>query len=504
MNNMVLRYKKFIASHWFGLLSGAVVLFSAFLRFYKFGDRWGLAYDQAHDAIIAQYALQMHKFPLLGPFSSAGPFQTGGEWYWFIMLGKLFFPFTIMGPWILLVLTQILFVGLMIYVGKIIGGKVMGLVAGLFAAVSPVEIAQAINLTNQSLLNISALLLIIFAVLYLQTKKNKYLFFLGIFTSLGATIHLQGVPLVIFSFFTLIAAKERSKKGIGLFLLGVLLPIAPLIYIDFFHKWFNTKNMLQYFLHDQYKISLDSLGRRWTTYIINLWPLLLGNTLGGNIILGYGFLIAGTALLVRSILKRKFTLSWILIVVTFIIFVYFLKNVRTPIFDSYIMFLHPLIFLISAAIVTFSIRKNFIVGLLLLILVVGFAMQKNILDIKNAANWSSIRARGWVKVLTAKYPGKKFALYDYNFRSTTQSGPLVMYLQYEDKLDDKGYKIGFGSPSKKESVYSDNYFNNEIKENIYGFVMIDLSSSTSAQLAKDTWGPVNPSYMYNAQEDWYK
>ena len=55
------------------------------LRFYNYNNRWGLAYDQAHDALVARYALEAGKIPLVGPFSSAGAFQTGGEWYWIIM-----------------------------------------------------------------------------------------------------------------------------------------------------------------------------------------------------------------------------------------------------------------------------------------------------------------------------------------------------------------------------------------------------------------------------------
>src|SRR5260221_5008170 len=89
-------------------LSRSVVIIIAItllLRFYLYPVRWGLAYDQAHDAIVARYALAHGKIPLLGPFSSAGPFQTGGEWYWFIMLGIGLFPFWIQGPWVLLTLT---------------------------------------------------------------------------------------------------------------------------------------------------------------------------------------------------------------------------------------------------------------------------------------------------------------------------------------------------------------------------------------------------------------
>lgn len=496
--------KKFFHNHWFTWCASGVVLLGLLARCYRYFDRWGLAFDQAHDTILAQYALQTHQLPLLGPFSSAGPFQTGGEWYWFIMIGRILFPFLIQGPWLLLTMLQVFFVGLMLYSGYLIGGKRLSLVVGLLAALSPAGISQAINLTNQSLLNLCAAFLIISALLYFKTKQEKYLFSMGIFTSLGATLHLQGVLLVLFSLCALLAGKVTSKKGLFLFLIGAILPVVPLFSIDYLHKWFNTKNMLQYYLHDQYRIPLESLGRRWTTYLDFLWPTLWGNAISGNIWVGYGFMVVGLFFLGKTLIQRKLNLSWILLTLPFLAVLFLLKNVRTPIFDSYIMFLHPFIFLISAGLLLFLVRFNKYLGIFLIFLVLIVALQKDIGDSINAKNWSALRSREWMNVLTHKYPGEKFALYDYKFRSTTESGPLVMYLQYYNLLDNNGHKIGFGLPSTKDSIYAQDYQNLEIKENIYGFNLIDLNSSSSAQLAKESWGPINPSYMYNAQENWYK
>ncbi len=42
-----------------------------FLRFWNYSGRYGLAYDQAHDAIVAREAIREGKVPLVGPFSSA-------------------------------------------------------------------------------------------------------------------------------------------------------------------------------------------------------------------------------------------------------------------------------------------------------------------------------------------------------------------------------------------------------------------------------------------------
>ncbi len=42
-----------------------------------------------------------HSIPLIGSFSSAGPFVFGPVYLWSIMLGLVIFP-TFYGPWIIL------------------------------------------------------------------------------------------------------------------------------------------------------------------------------------------------------------------------------------------------------------------------------------------------------------------------------------------------------------------------------------------------------------------
>jgi hypothetical protein len=83
---------------------------------------WGFAYDQAHDSLVALHALAEHKISLVGPFSSAGAFQTGGQWYWIVMAGIFLFPFMFIGPWIFMVLWSVVFVIIIMGVAYEING----------------------------------------------------------------------------------------------------------------------------------------------------------------------------------------------------------------------------------------------------------------------------------------------------------------------------------------------------------------------------------------------
>src|SRR5260221_13257303 len=79
-----------------------ILAISLFLRFYNYQGRFGIAYDQSHDAVLARYAIEAHKIPLVGPFSSGARFQTSGIWYWFIMLSTLINPKSFFTPWVVL------------------------------------------------------------------------------------------------------------------------------------------------------------------------------------------------------------------------------------------------------------------------------------------------------------------------------------------------------------------------------------------------------------------
>src|SRR5438045_1493449 len=129
--------------HNFIYLAIGITLLAALLRFNNYSNRWGLAYDQAHDAVVARGALDQNRIPLLGPFSSAGPFQTGGEWYWLIMLGTKFNTSLVMSPWIFLTALYVLYVFLLIHLGKELFGKSYGLLLGLLASISTEQIAQS-------------------------------------------------------------------------------------------------------------------------------------------------------------------------------------------------------------------------------------------------------------------------------------------------------------------------------------------------------------------------
>ena len=493
------KIKVFFKKHWFGICILFIALLAGLLRFYNYENRWGLAYDQAHDVLVARYALSAHKIPLFGPFSSAGPFQTGGEWYWFIMAGVALSPNTVIAPWVFLTLISVVFVILLALLARELEGRHFAIFIGIFAAVSTAQIAQSVNLTNQSPLAIVSLFAIWSAIRYAKYQHKKYLFFLGFTVSLASSIHLQGVSLLLLVLMTLIFSARPSRKGILLLLVGILLPLLPVLIVEIQNNFFNSRNMVQYYLYDQYKISLDVLGRRWLTYAGIFWPNAWAHVIGGQKIVGYIIITSLSIIVVYNFLKKSINKEWYILIASFSTMVVLLRYVRTPLFDSYIVFLHPFIIMLTGWVVYSLYKINKSLGMIALVVLLVGSSKENIIQINSEGNYTSMYVQAWKKTLLTKFPNEKFALYDFEHKTVDKSLPLVLFLDSDSQTDDDGMKIGLLIEANKLRLKR-----TVINGNEGGHQIVNLNSSTSAQLENEGWVFVNPSAIYKSTEEWYK
>lgn len=476
-----------------------ILILAFFLRFYNFENRWGLAYDQAHDALVAKYAVDNGLLPLVGPFSSAGPFQTGGIWYWLIMIGIIAYPFSFIGPWILMIFLSLLCVYLLYIAGNLIGGKKLGIIASLLGAVSQSQVMQSTNLTNQSPLSFYSLLTIIFAILFLKTKRLHYIFLVGFFTSCALTTHFQGVLLLLFAFYVVVFSKSFKIKILFMAALGFIIPLFSIIIFDFQNEFVNSKGFLQYYLVDQYKISYELLERRWLTYIFQFWPKMWAYIIGGNTYIAYFILVYSLFLAGYLIVKKKNSQVWIILSVSLVSIVAAIRYVRTPIFESYLMFLNPFVLLVTAGVLMFIYRKNSIFGIICILLVASGSLYKDFLAIPYETNRTAVEMNVWRKSLIQKYPGKKFAVYDREFRTNNRSVPLALYLYEKELIDDNGVKIGVGYATSSARLRKVKIIH-EVEKNVE---IYNLSTSSAEELKKEKWALVNPRIIYISTEEWY-
>jgi len=476
-----------------------ILLIATILRFYDYVNRFGLAYDQAHDAIIARFALEHYLIPLVGPFSSAGPFQTGGEWYFFIMTGLLLFPFTAIGPWIFLTLIYVLFVYLMIKIGESFVDKTFGLIAGMLAAVSTAQIAQSTNLTNQGPEAIIALIAIWSAVEWMRKKEAICLFLLGFFVSLGISIHMQAAALLILIPLAIIfrGVKYLKPKSILLLILGLFIPYIPLLMFDIQNGFVNLSGMVQYFFYDQYKISMDVLGRRWLTYAGVFWPTAWGHIIGGQTLFAYLTILGVGFMLIFNLPTGRVNKLFLFLVIPFSLMVVVLRYVRTPLFDSYLVFLNPFVLLISAWLTYFIFSKYRILGIIIFLLLTGGSLVKDFGEITHQGNKPlRLMIEKWKVELDQKYPGKSFSFFDYRLDSRDASFPFVYYMYSLRRTSDDGLKIGITRPSDKEK------FTFEIVAGEGSGHQIFHLDGSQKEIEADGWFPINPSYIYDSTENW--
>jgi hypothetical protein len=456
------------------------------LRFTNYNSRWGLAYDQAHDVLVARYALQNHKIPLLGPFSSAGPFQTGGQWYWFIMAASWLNINHVITPWIILTLCYCLFIYLMyLFALELSGNFLIGLIAASFTAVSQAQISQGLNLTNQSPIPILSLLVLWSAIRYFRTGYSRYLFFLGLITALASLIHLQGVSLFSVIIWLLIMNFRKTMPKLPVLLVGIFVSILPLLIYDSMHNYLNITNMFRYILSGQNSISYDVLGRRWLTFLSTTIPNEWVNIVGGYRI-AFLIVIAGFIGYLGSLIKNKKNLGELVIIsFSLITMIIIARYTKTPLFSSYFMTMHPFIFLISAYSIYWFVKTLKIIGIVLLLTFLFISLKNDIVNINNAENNTLVEVNHWVNQIKQLNLNSKISLYDLNYNNRDLSLPLVLFLDQNGLIDDKGIKIGLGKQSSSGE-----------------YQLFDLSSSSSAEIKASGWAAVNPSYIFKATEEW--
>ncbi|MGA2911260.1 MAG: glycosyltransferase family 39 protein [Candidatus Levyibacteriota bacterium] len=474
-----------------------VILLAVILRFVNYSNRWGLAYDQARDVIVSTYALSHHLIPLTGPFSSAGQFVYGPQWVWIVSAFVAVFPGAIMTPWIIQTLLYVLMVLVMFLIGKEIFGRNFGLLTAFFTAISTAQLGQSTNLISPSMAGIFSIIAVYFFIRYIKYSKNLDAFLLGFLVSNTINIHFQAIGLIFLLPVGFLISKRKFKSLLFLGI-GAFIPFIPLVIFDLQNKFFESRNILDYYLYGQNRLYTPN---RWLTYAGVFWPKAWSGIIGGQIILGYFFAIIFFVFTLWGIVKRKLDKNMLGLIAAFSLIFIMLRYYKGVIFDGYIVFLHPFVLVFSAWVAYKIFKFNKFAALLLIVIVFVLTMQANIREISVATNNTAKEATILRNQLIKKFPSEKFSVYDYKFSQVNRSYPFVMYMNKDNKIDDSGMKIGLANFNSNDKMRKDLPI---IINDKLGFQIYDLSSSSSATLLKDKWIFVNPSEIYKTSEQWYK
>ncbi len=174
-----------------------------------------------------------------------------------------------------------------------------------------------------------------------------------------------------------------------------------------------------------------------------------------------------------------------------------LRYTRTPLFESYIVFLHPFILLLSAWLVMQLYKAKNIIGVISAVIVIICSLQKDYSEIAKATNTTAVTAKKWQVFLNKKYPDKKIIIYTATSKIRDRSIALSLYLQVAENNNTEHMEVGVVATEsaylKEPILYGKN---DEIK-------LIDLHEYTTQQMNEAKWEVLSPEAIYVATESWY-
>jgi len=470
-----------------------IILIAIFFRFYNYSNRWGLASDQARDAILVLQALKTHSIPLIGPFSASGPFVFGPYMYWLLMIIGALFPFSFLSFWVGLGIISVIMVLVMVVIGKEIGDKSFGILLGFFTAIST-RSDMSTNLIFSRLAGFASIISVYFLVKSIKYSRWRDYLFLGLFLGIAMNSHFQAVPLVFVLPISIFFGK-RSIKNVVSLIGGFIVPFIPLIIFDLRSHFYESTHLIKYW----FSPDAGDLPTRWITYLSVTWPEFWRVTIGGNYYVAILLVALTSTMLLYYALKKKINKMLGAIIIIYIFIFILLRYFTGPISIDFTAFINPFI-LIPIVWVLWKIKnRNKYFGLALILVVSIFTIATSYDSIVSATNYSSSNAKMLEKIIVEKFPkNSKFSIYDYKYKNTEISLPLVLYLNQDGKISDSGIRIGVS-----ESIIPNvqlNYF----EKGRYTEFLYTLENFSDKTLTKNGWVSVDPSNVYTSIEDWYK
>lgn len=487
-----------------------ILCISIIFRTYNIYERSHFGSDSTRDALIAQEALKRGELPLIGSFSSAGPFVFGPLYFWFNMAAITLLPFSFITPWILINIAGTLTVVIIMLCGYFLSGKRMAIIGGLLTTFAPQLISRSTGLMQHSLVAITSAVLLLFFILFWRRKSFKYAFLMGLSIGTSLSMHYQALNFFIFLPFIFFVPKIKMRKKIIsaiLFCMGIMIPSIPLFYWDAQQGFANWRNLLDYMLIGQYRI-----------YVPNSWKIFLfqslidywSNVVGGNKVISGILMITTPATLCYAFIKKKLPGDMISISIIFFILLLVLRFYRGERYDGYLIYLAPFILLITAWVFSYlfvlassiknsQYKKVFTVCVyfsFLVILIFDFKNASQFIFHNNNHNKSVYEAS---ERLMRLYPNEKFQVYDYLWHSSDISYPLGGFLKEQGKTSKNGIKIGvtlidqFPLSTNIQPLYKGGYWQ-----------IISLEAFPEYQLKRPEWAPVNPSDIYDDLMKWQK
>jgi hypothetical protein len=467
----------------------------AIIAFWNYPYRFYLDDETVRDAIMGIQGARSLQLPLIGPFSSAGPF-TFGPWYYYQLIAfSIVYPFP-HAPWIYLSIAYILSIFVAFKIGEIIKGREFGVILAALSTFSPGMIIGGSHLTNPNLLSFWAFLTV-YLFLRLIQKKTSYWWAFAFGLALGITIniHYQAIYLSVLLPALLIVKGKRILYFV-ISLIGIFMTFIPLLFFDLINNWFNFKNATYFYLHGKDMIYVPN---RWLFYVRDFWPQLWSDVAGGIPILAIIFMGVFGLIVLFQLYKRNFPKAMLILTICFGIIFIALRYYWGERFFGYFNFTRPFIIIFTGYVIftIYKLKFGKIIAPLIILFIVFLSLPSLTSHLKkDAFNLEMYRTKN---ILEQKYPNSKFTLYTCK---TEFTGPFVkspkslLYLyEQEDKIDNKkGIKLAYAGACLNEEADVSRIENTQV---------INLSNLSDKELKDSGWKHASFGSYYDETSKWW-
>ncbi len=490
--SLLVRFRGFITLYAYPVALICLFFLSLALRVYQFPTRWGLGSDDSRDAMIGLETLRRGHLPLIGSFSSAGPFVFGPLFYWYIAGTYLLLPSVPTAPWIVTLGFGLALVFLMVAIGRLLGGRRTALLMGLVAAVSPQLVHRSLVLTQHTFVGIATAATLFFLILAWQKKRAFFAFAMGISLGIGISLHYQAINLMVLVLPLLIIPKTTLKTRLFLMVaagLGSLVPALPLLLWDSNQSFANTRNIMDFFLIGQHRFYVAS---SWKLFIFsavpNYWALVVGGVwlIGMALLSGVAALILGrviTTKLARTPLNILGAIFGLLLILN-----RFYKGER---FEGYLIYFAPFILIFTTILLISLIRLNRALGFLVCMVALIGSLMVSVSQAKLSNNRVAEFERN-IDILQKTYPDKKFLIHDQDTRPGHISQAMSFLAHNRGLTAPGGYPIGI----------CENCQSYPILVSFEDYKIVDIANATPSQMTQDHWHKANAEDLFDDLITW--
>lgn len=419
----------------FTFLIITVFVIGFFFRTYNWYERIYIHADNSLYAQIAKYALDTWSIPQIGVFPQA-PFFTGPEWLWVLQI-FYFLPLGVLSPWYVMTFLSFVFIYLVFWVGREVGGKWLGLLAAFFAAISTGQIDNSFSVWNTAADPFLIMMALIFLIKFYKSKKLLWMFLIAFTISFAITVRFQMLITIPVIAVALFCHRPRIKYFLVAFI-GFTLPLLPFLFFDLRYNWFELGRIYDYATIGQFRIYVPN---RWLTYAGVWWPEMWGLTIGGSKWIG-GLLIFLVSIATLINLKRfKKNIAYFLIAISFVLEVILFRYFRGERYVYYSLFAHGTILILSSWAIMHVYKYQKIAGVILIVIISFLTLQQSVKNLESR-EISFPKIESFKQEIYDNNHAESYDIYGCTFNGSRIGRAVALLIYGDGKNIESSLKIG--------------------------------------------------------------